>query len=360
MIARALFTAGAAGAAWVVVGYPLALAALPRRPIRDGDELPNVTIVVPAYREHDSLPAKLAALDALDYPADRRRIVVAVDGDALLATRARAALPDATVVLLDERRGKPSALNAALTHARDGIVLLTDAHTPLRPDALLHAVRHFADPDVGGVTGRWATTGGAYAAYEERLLRLESRSGSVAGAFGAFFAVRRGLMEPFPTTVVNDDLWLLLRLLRSGHRVVYEPAAAAGEPPLAVRHELERRRRIGAGRLQLIHEIRTLPPAAAWRVGSHKLGRLALPVLLATTLGSSLALARRPFYRGAAGAQLAVVASGALAIAGLAPSGRAGAPARTARELTVGLAATGGGIVRALRGGQDVRWTAVR
>jgi hypothetical protein len=221
-------------------------------------------------------------------------------------------------------------------------------------------VRHFADPRVAGVSGRWATTGGAYAHYEHLLLGLESRSGSVAGAFGAFFAVRRALMPAFPADVVNDDLWLLLQLLKDGGRVVYEPAAGAGEPPLAARHELERRRRIGAGRAQLLREIATLPPAAAWRVGSHKLGRLGLPAMLAGTLGSSLVLSRRPAYRLAAVAQLAVLGVGALSAAGLEPPGRARVPARAARELTLALAATAGGVVRAVRTGQDVRWAAVR
>jgi hypothetical protein len=360
MIARTVFAAGAATAAWTVAGYPLALAALPARPVRGGAFLPTVTVVVPAYREHEALPRKLAALAALDYPADRLSLVVAIDGDAELADLARRATPSARVVLLPERRGKPTALNAALAHATGEVVLLTDAHTPLAPDALRHAVRHLGDPTVHAVSGRWATAGGLYARYEDLLLRLESRSGSVAGAFGAFFLVRRARMPVFPADVVNDDLWLLLHLLGGGGRVVYEPAAGAEEPPMAPGDELERRRRIGAGRVGLARQVRALPARSAWRVGSHKLGRLALPVALAGTLGSSLVLVRRPVYRAAAAAQLAVGVVGALSAAGIEPPGPLRTPARGARELTLAVVATGGGIVRALRGGQGVLWTAVR
>lgn len=358
--AQAVYVASAAGIAWTVAGYPLSLVARRPRPWTTGPALPTVTVVVPAYREHDSLPGKLAALGALDYPPDRLQLVVAIDGDAELAAVARAAAPQATVVLLDERCGKPTAINRALAHATGELVLLTDAHTPLQADALRQAVRHFADPSVTGVSGRWSNSGGAYAAYEHRLLALESRSGSVAGAFGAFFAVRRAAMTAFPDDVVNDDLWLLCHLVREGGRVIYEPAAGAEEPPLSTRDELERRRRIGAGRVQLAGQLRTLPPAFAWRVTSHKLGRLALPALLAGTLGAGLALRRRPGYRALLGVQLGVHAVGLLSAVGIEPPGRARRPARAARELTIGVAATGAGIVRALREGQDVRWNAVR
>lgn len=358
--ARAVYAASAAGIAWTVAGYPLALAVRRERPWTTGPDLPPVTVIVPAYREHHSLPGKLAALGALDYPADRLQLVVAIDGDPALAELARAAAPQATVLLLPERRGKPSAINRALRHATGELVLLTDAHTPLRPDALRLAVRHFADPAVAGVSGRWSNSGGAYAAYEHRLLRLESRSGSVAGAFGAFFAVRRTALTAFPRDVVNDDLWLLCHLVRSGGRVIYEPAAGAEEPPLSTRDELERRRRIGAGRVQLAGQLRTLPPAFAWRVASHKLGRLALPLLLSGTLGAGLALRSHPRYRALLRIQLGVHAVGLLSAVGIEPPGRLRRPARAARELTIGVAATGAGIVRALREGQDVRWNAVR
>lgn len=357
---RAAFGLGAAGVGWTLAGYPLALAAAPRRPWTTGPELPTVSLLVPTYREHDALPGKLAALRALDYPAERVQLVVVADGDPGLAAAARRAAPDAVVRALPERRGKPAALNEALRHATGELVVLTDAHSPLRPDALRQAVRHFADPAVAGVSGRWANAGGGYAAYEDLLLRLESRSGSVAGAFGAFFAVRRALVPRFPADVVNDDLWLLLRVVAGGGRVVYEPAAAASEPPLPPGRELERRRRIGAGRVQLAAELGRLPAPYALRFGSHKLLRLALPALLTTTLASSLALRERRPYRAAAYLQLGMHGVGLLSAAGVEPPGRARPPARAARELTLGVLATGAGVVRAARGGQDVRWTAVR
>jgi hypothetical protein len=357
---RAAFWASAGGAAWVVAGYPAALALLPARRARTAPVTPGVTVVVPTCVEHDRVAAKLATVAALDYPAGRLHAVVVADGDASLAAVARDALPGATVVALPQRSGKPAALNAALRHAHGDVVLLTDAHTPLAPGSLRAAVRHFADPGVWGVSGRWGERGSAYDAYEDALRRLETRSGSTACVFGAFFAVRRERLAPWPDGVVNDDLWLLCRLVREGGRVVYEPAARAAEAALDGHSAHERRARIGAGRVLLARDVATLPPGFAWRLASHKLGRLALPVCLLGTLISSLALSGARGWRALALAQLAFHSIGGLAAAGVRPPGPAGRLSGLAREVTAGNVAVAAGVVRALRGRQRVRWEAVR
>jgi cellulose synthase/poly-beta-1,6-N-acetylglucosamine synthase-like glycosyltransferase len=87
--ARALFWASGAATAWVLVGYPAALALLPRRPRAPGDDLPRVSGVIAAYREREELAAKLRSLDEQDYPADRLQLIVVVDEDRETADLAR-------------------------------------------------------------------------------------------------------------------------------------------------------------------------------------------------------------------------------------------------------------------------------
>lgn len=347
-------------AAWVLGGYAVALAGLPARRWRTDDHEPPVTIVVPTHRERDLLAAKLESLAAMDYPRDRMQVVVVSDGDRELARIARATLPSAVVLLQPERRGKPAALNRALEHATGDIVLLTDAHTHLAPGSLRVAVRHFADASVFAVTGRWAEASSVYDRYEHVLRLLETRSGSTAGVFGGILAVRREHVGRFPQDVVNDDLWLLLRLVRAGGRVVYEPRATSVEAGLGAGLELERRARIAAGRVLLARELRDLPAGFAWRLISHKFGRLGLPFALAGALAGSLAAARRPAYRAAAGAQLAGYLVGALAVAGVHGPGPLRPVSRAAGQFLLGNVATTRGVIRALRGRQDVRWRPVR
>jgi poly-beta-1,6-N-acetyl-D-glucosamine synthase len=373
MIFRFLFWLSSALVGWVLAGYPALLAVLPRRPLRsregdagEGDagqhdaELPSVSIIVPTYCEHDRLAGKLRTLAELDYPADRLQVVVISDGDPELARIARETLPDATVLLQDERGGKPRALNAGIEAARGDVLILTDAHSPLTPDSVRTLCRPLTDPTVAAVSGRWAEEGSAYDLYEHVLRLLESRSGSTACVFGALIAVRRSLLPPFPEDVINDDLWLLCRLIRAGGRVVYEPAAHAIEAPLAHDAQIVRRARISAGRMQLLDEVASLPPAFAWRLVSHKVGRLALPGLLLTAFGSSCLLARRPMYRGFALIQSAFYLLGLAGARGFDPPSPARPVVRAATQFLVGNAGIVLGVLRAVRRRQSVHWERAR
>jgi cellulose synthase/poly-beta-1,6-N-acetylglucosamine synthase-like glycosyltransferase len=355
-----LFWASAGAASWVLVGYPLALRALPSRPWRrEEDGPPSVSIVVPGYRERETLPRKLRALAELDYPPELIEVLVPIDGDRELARLAQEAWPAATVIFSEQRGGKAAGLNRALERAVGEVVVMTDANNVLEPGALRAATRHFADAAIWGVGGRRGEAGSAYDRYEDMIRVAESRSGSVAAMSGEFMAVRRERMPRFPAGVVNDDFWLLCALVRAGGRVVYEPLAASEEPPPSARGELARRTRMGAGRVMAAGELRGLPTGFALRIVSHKLGRLALPFLLLACLLASLGLAGRPFYRAVAAAQLGAYGAGALAAAGVAPPGRLGRHLRGLGPFTLGNAAVGAGVVRGLRRRQSVVWDEV-
>jgi len=69
--------------AYIVAGYPLLLRLLvairgPRR-VRQAEITPPVSFVISAYNEADVIRAKLENALALDYPTDRREIVVVSD-----------------------------------------------------------------------------------------------------------------------------------------------------------------------------------------------------------------------------------------------------------------------------------------
>jgi biofilm PGA synthesis N-glycosyltransferase PgaC len=358
--AVACFWTCVAGCAWVLGGYPAMLALLPPRPWRTGDRLPRVTIVIPAYREREHLRRKLTAIHDLDYPDDRLEVIVAVDEDRELARIAAESYPRARVMFSSQRQGKAAGLNRALAVAGGDVILMTDANNLLAPGSLRAMARHFSDPDVWAVAGRRGESSSVYERYEDLIRRLESRSGSVAAMSGEFMAVRRERVPEFPGEVVNDDFWLLCRIVKAGGRVVYEPAAASYEPPLPSRQELSRRARIGAGRLLQLSEMRDLPAPFGVRVASHKLGRLALPVLLTGAFLSSLSLAHRPAYRAAAGTMLAGALPGLASLAGASPPGALGRIATASREILVGNAGVAIGIVRGIRGRQDVQWEPVR
>src|SRR5438132_13187259 len=243
VIAKVLFWTSLGALAWTQAGYPLAAALLARlraRPVRKGDFLPMVTVIVAAHNEDGVIERRLENLLALDYPAELVDIVVASDdstdrtNEVVEAVAAR----ESRVRLLPcPRGGKVAAQNRAVRASAGEILAFSDANAQWKPDALRHLVRNFADPDVAYVCGGHfyeAADGtnreGTYWRFEAWLRRNESSLGSITGGIGPIYAVRRDdYVEVDPR--FGHDLALPYLMVQNGRRAVFEPAALAWEKP---------------------------------------------------------------------------------------------------------------------------------
>lgn len=335
-----VFWASAAFVAYAYAGYPIVvwlLARATRRPERTADIAPAISILIAAYNEAPVIAGKIRNALALDYPPDRLEIVVASDGStdgtariardaARLADRAQVR-PAIRVLEFERNRGKIQVLNEAIPQLTGEIVVFSDASSMLRPDALRQLVRHFADPEVGAASGvyhvlnRDAATLGRqedlYWKYETFLKLQEARLGTLTGAHGSLYAMRRELYPFPPAGTINDDFVIPTSVLRHGCRIAYEPAAIASEEA----REMEgfgRRVRITAGNIAQLREARSLTsrPLALFCFLSHKAGRVAAPLALVTLLVANAALAAQPLY--------AVLLAGQLAFYALAVAGAVG------------------------------------
>ena len=114
-------------------------------------DLPLVTVIVPARNAADTLGDCLAALLAVDYPAERCEIVVvdngSSDGTAALA-RSRAVR-----CIHEPRRGSAHARNAGVAAARGELLVFTDADCLPSTGWLRAIAERFRDPEVGAVAG---------------------------------------------------------------------------------------------------------------------------------------------------------------------------------------------------------------
>ncbi|MBN1587796.1 MAG: glycosyltransferase family 2 protein, partial [Candidatus Omnitrophica bacterium] len=136
-----------------------------------------------------------------------------------------------------------------------------------------------------------------------------SRLGSILGAHGALYAIRRALYPPLERNAINDDYLIPVRIRAQGFRSIYEPKAVCREESQTnVEGELRRRVRITAGNYQQIWHLRSLlwPPRGwlGFQFLSHKVLRTLLPLWL---LGAFFASWGEPavFYRTAALGQTA-------------------------------------------------------
>lgn len=366
-----LFWLAAGVVLYTFLGYPLLIDLLARlrpRPNRVAAIEPSVTLIIPAYNEEAVITAKIENSLALDYPPDKLAILVVADGsdDDTVAIAGR--FPGVQVAHRPERRGKAAAVNRIMPGVTGEIVLFSDANTVFAPGTLRAMVRHFADPAVGGVTGEKRVQGGGeglYWRYESWLKARDSRVTSVVGAAGEIFALRRQAFQSPEEDSIIEDFVLAMRLVASGWRVVYEPAAVAYEPPApSLKADWDRRTRIAAGGFQSIARLpEMLDPRrglVAWQYISHRVLRWAVtPFLLPALLLLNLLIWPKRLYRPLLLGQLGIYALGLMGYRDARRGRAAGLAYAVFYFLLANLAAIAG-FLRYARGRQPVTWRKVR
>jgi cellulose synthase/poly-beta-1,6-N-acetylglucosamine synthase-like glycosyltransferase len=292
---------------YAYVVYPLLLRvaaasnATLKRPL-EGHAWPFITVTVPCYNEERSIRQTLDALLAVDYPADRRQIVVISDASSDRTDDIVREFAGRGVELLrlDTRRGKSAAENAAGSVARGEIIVNTDATIRILPSSLKELVSAFADPRIGVASGRdvsvasvtdavgatTATGESGYVGYEMNIRALETQVRSIVGASGCFYGIRASLYDSeFPETLSRDFASALLAEEHGYRAVSVNDAVCLVPQTKSLDSEYRRKIRTMARGLQTLWFKRHLMNpfthgAFAWMLFSHKLCRwLVYPAL---------------------------------------------------------------------------------
>lgn len=307
--------------AYIYVGYPLLLRRLAREqgsqasPVPTGEPPLTMSMVIVACNERLTLPGKLVSVLNSTVGENLIEILIGSDGSTDGTPDVVRELDDPRVRVIEfaTRRGKPAVLNDLVPLCRGELIVFADARQSFHPETLEKLRARFADPRVGVVSGELVLTSsgsssssaegvGFYWKYEKWIRRQESDYRGVPGATGACYAARRELLRPLPPNTLLDDVVIPMQVVEQGYRCCFESGAEiydrASETP---RQEAIRKRRTIAGAAQLIrnHPQWLLP----WRnplwfeYVSHKLLRLASPVLLAIALIANAALLDIPALR---------------------------------------------------------------
>ncbi len=295
-------------------GYPLLLAAAaafrPRvRRLDDPPAWPSISITIPAYNEEAAIRRTIESLFALDYPADRRQIVIVSDAstDRTDAIVREYAARGVELLRLPRRSGKTAAENAAVPLLRGEIVLNTDATIRILPGSLKPLIRVFQDPTIGVASGRdvsvgditaegnWAESG--YVGYEMWVRSLETRVGSIIGASGCCYAIRRELINAQFPEALSRDFASPLRARSLGYRTVSVHEAVCLVPrTTSLQKEFQRKVRTMARGLETLWFKRSLLNplrygSFAFMLASHKLCRWLVHLTLPLALVGLLILA---------------------------------------------------------------------
>ena len=335
-LAAILFWLSAGAIVYTHLGYPLLMVGAARvrkerrsfKPKVAGsapEDLPTVSLIIPAYDEEEVIAAKVPNALALDYPRDRLQVIVASDGSTdATAERARAA--GASLVLELPPGGKVAALNAAAEQAAGDVLAFSDANSVWARDALRRLVAPFADPGVGYVCGQVRfldpdgnNLEGAYWRYEMAVREAESALAGVTAGNGAIYAVRRDAYIPL-AAAGSHDLSFPFRLAKRRLRSLYAPAARAEEKMVpTISGEFARKRRMMVGLWDIVVgegmlSPRRYPPLYAFEIASHRLLRYLSPLLHVIAFVANLFLLGSGwFYDLAFVLQLAFIAGALLA-----------------------------------------------
>lgn len=300
---------------YTYIGYPVLLwfqAGIFTKKIEKQPCTPFVSVVISALNEEKRIASRLENLLEQQYPGECLEILVVSDGSIDRTGEIVRTFSDRNVRLLEipERKGKAAALNLGIAESRGEIVVFADARQRFEPDAISQLVANFSDPSVGCVSGELMFQEdtessvklemGAYWKYEKWIRKMESQTGSVVGATGAIYAMRRKLYTPLPAATLLDDVLSPMNVVGQGFRVVFDSKAIAYDILSDdVVQEWRRKVRTLTGNWQLL----SLAPwlLIPWRNKewgrflSHKVCRILVPFFLVALFALSLKL-EDPFY----------------------------------------------------------------
>jgi len=281
---------------YAYVGYPLLLRLLSQRRKEgvlpaDPAEWPTITISVPAYNEERVIGGTIDSLLALDYPADRKQILVVSDASTDRTDEIVRSYAGRGVLLhrMPVRAGKTAAENASASLCTGEIVVNTDATIRIPPPSLKPLIRVFHDATIGVASGRDISVGNiaaegnqgesGYVDYEMKVRALETRMGSIVGASGCFYAIRRSLVQDAFPEALSRDFASALIAREAGYRAVSVQDAVCLVPrTVSLKREYNRKVRTMARGLETLWYKRHLmnpwrEGVFAWMLISHKLVR---------------------------------------------------------------------------------------
>ena len=297
----------------------LALASRRRVPATAAEPACRFDVIVPAHDEEGVIATTVASLRALDYPADRFRVIVVADN----CTDRTAEIARRGGVRVIERqdptlRGKGYALKLAFdTCVQEGVadvVVVVDADTVVSPNLLrAFATRIAAGEEVVqasynvrnvGLGWRVRLMALAFVLFHDVRSLGRERLGLSCGLRGNGMGFRRDVLArvPYAAFSLVEDLEYGIALGMAGIRVAFvEDARVLGDVPSGERASRSQRARWEDGRAAVARSYRGPLLRAAWARRDRVLFDLAMDLLVpplatvaaAIVLGLALAVAAR-------------------------------------------------------------------
>ncbi|HJJ28599.1 MAG TPA: glycosyltransferase [Methanocorpusculum sp.] len=225
-------------------------------------DLPQITIVINAYKEGDLVKTRVEDILNTTYPKENITLLVINDGaDEATGRAAKEILPKcpfpARLIEPKERLGKAACQNRAIEDAKTEIIVFTDADITTKPDALTRLVASLHDENVGAASGDVQPVGknpgvtgteSAYRSIYGRMCEYDSALDSTYNFNGPLIAFKKAAVPAICAVRGADDANLALTCIQNGYRAVYAADAAAFElQPSTLRAQFQQKIRRADG-----------------------------------------------------------------------------------------------------------------
>ena len=202
-------------------------------------QLPNISIVIPAYNEESVIEDRINNLAEV-YPKDKMELIISNDGSSDDTENiARNALTNNSLtgkVLTHSRSGVNKAINRGINETTSEIVVITGADGLFDKDTIPHLVSVLlSSDDIGAVSGdlipvakgdtTFSRSESAYRSIYGRICTWESNVHSTYCFNGPVVAFKKAASSTLNTRRGADDASMALSVIRKGYKCKYVPTA---------------------------------------------------------------------------------------------------------------------------------------
>src|SRR3989344_6927987 len=195
------------------------------------ENLPSISILIPAYNEEKTIAGTIESVMNLDYPEDKKEIIVLNDGSTD-KTKEIASVFKNIQVITKPNSGKADSLNFGINIAKNEYIGIVDADCYHERDALLKVMNCFKeDPNIEAVTsavrvqnqktmlGKLQVIEYTLIAWARKLLEYINSVYVTPGPLSVYKKKTLQELEGFDSKNLTEDIELAWRILRRKHRI---------------------------------------------------------------------------------------------------------------------------------------------
>lgn len=256
MVWIVLFLFGGTIVFYAMVGYPLFLMILrliikPESNRFINEYEPTVSFMIVAHNEEAVILQKLKNAVSLDYPTEKLQIIVASDNSTdrtnNIVEKFIETHQENNILLYcsKDHKGKTNAQNEAQKQSTGEILVMTDANTILKRDAIRELVSYFSEDDIVYVCGKLEYTNSegnstsnsesTYWDFDMQMRDIESRIKTITAGNGALYAIKNECYIDYNPIYCHDSIMPFTygkekkRALFNPNAIAYEKAGETNE-----------------------------------------------------------------------------------------------------------------------------------